>query len=253
MPNAFTRENTGGSVGVRLRLIRVLLPVLAVQQELASPDQAAIGGLAERRVAVGEIDVQEVAAVAFVDLDLRRVRVAHAEIDAVRVAEVEVRVGAAQVGELREVARRGVRDSFVLGAHLVVPAAGQVQVLRRQRHEPARLDAVGLRFPADVVVERRRPVDERQIVVVELRQAAEVGEEAPALDRQVVRQRGGDDAASSTSTPSFVPLMIAIATRERIDARRDAELAGAELEVRLVLSGIGADGIDDEADRGIEL
>src|SRR5262249_24027205 len=118
---------------------------------------------------------------------------------------------------------------------------------------PARLDAIGLGFPADVVVERCRAIDEWQIVIVELREPAEIGEVAPSLDREVVGQRGRDDRSLLDLDPVVRAVDDGVTAREWIDTCRNAELAGAKLEVRLVLSGIRAHGIDDEADRRIEL
>ena len=42
-------------------------------------------------------------------------------------------------------------------------------------------------------VEHGRPIHEREVVVVEFRQASEVGEEASPLDPEIVGQRRGDD------------------------------------------------------------
>src|SRR6185369_14884818 len=59
--------------------------LLAIVEELRTPDQAAIARLAERRVAIREIGAGQVALAAVLAVDLGGVRVAAAEIDAVLV------------------------------------------------------------------------------------------------------------------------------------------------------------------------
>src|SRR6185295_1564885 len=87
----------------------------------------------------------------------------------------------------------------------------------------------------------------------ELREPAEVGEEAPALDREIVRQRGGDDASLFDLDPVGRAVENGVTARERIDVRRDAELARAELVVATFILLVRENVVDDEADRRIEL
>ena len=102
---------------------------LTVEQHLGAPDEAVVARLTERRVAVREVGSREVPPAVVVFLDPRRVRQAAAEVDAVRVVEVEVCGSPTEIREFRVVARVVVTDLVVLGAHLIVPPAGECQVL----------------------------------------------------------------------------------------------------------------------------
>src|SRR5207244_2719337 len=82
--------------------------VLAIEEELRPPDEAAVARLAERRVPIGEVGARQVPLAAVLNVDLRRVRVAAAEVDAVLVVQVEKGRGAAEIGEFRKIARDGV-------------------------------------------------------------------------------------------------------------------------------------------------
>ena len=223
-----------------------------IHEEFAAPDESAVCGLAERRVAHREVGAEDVAGLEPHVPYLGRVGIAQADVDAERVREAERRVQPAQKGELRDVPRDPVVDAVVGGADLVVRAHRERQVLRGGG-QPVHLDAIGLGFAADEPVEHEGAVHERQIVIVERGQASELGEEAPALHGEAPGQRGGDDCRLLDLHPIGRAVDDGVGPREGIDARREPDLTRTELEVRLVLTTVGEDGVDDEADGGIEL
>ena len=110
-----------------------------------------------------------------------------------------------------------------------------------------------LRLAVDVLVEDDRSVDERQVVVVELREASEIGEEASALQRQAVRQRRRHDRRLLHLEALVVAVQDGIRARERIDRRGDPDLGGAEAEVASGLAAVRPNRIHDEPDRRVEL
>src|SRR5262249_40504546 len=167
-------------------------PVFAIDKYFSTPDETAVGGLAEGDIAVRNIDTRQITILALVDLHSRRISKARAYINTVGVTQTDKGRGTPQVGEFAEVARYVVADALILCPNLVVHASRQIHVLLN-RQEIAHLDAIGLGLAVDEAVEHARPVHEWQIVIVELRETAKVSKETPSLHRQIIGQRGGDD------------------------------------------------------------
>ena len=88
---------------------------------------------------------------------------------------------------------------------------------------------------------------------MELREPPEVGEEASALERQVIRQRRRDDRRLLHVEAVGGPRDDRVAARERVDGRRHPQLGSAELEVAAVLLAVREHVVEDQPDRRIEL
>src|SRR5207253_5134936 len=97
-------------------------PVLLVVERFGAPHEAAIARLAERGVAIREVDARQVALRTVVELHFGGVGPARPEVQVVRVRQAEEGRGPAEIRELGEVARHGVVDARVLRPHLVVRA-----------------------------------------------------------------------------------------------------------------------------------
>src|SRR5439155_19545746 len=119
--------------------------------------------------------------------------------------------------------------------------------------EIAALRRVGLRLAADEAVEGGGPVNEPQVVIVELREPPEVGEDASALERQAIRQRRRADRRLLHVETVGRPRDDRVAARERVDGRRHPQLGGAELEVAAVLLAVRKHVVEDQPDRRLEL
>src|SRR5712692_8092348 len=90
-------------------------------------------------------------------------------------------------------------------------------------------------------------------MVVELRKPTEVGKEAPAFDRQVIGQGGGDDGRLFHLNSVWRSIDNRITAGKGIDVGGDADFAGTELEIPALLIPIRTDTVDDKANRRVEL
>src|SRR5262245_46613160 len=118
-----------------------------------------------------------------------------AELEVQRVRQVEVGRRMHEPGELVEAAAPPgayVGRKVVALADRVVDAGGDAEEVLRRR-QPGDLAALGPALARDQALDRGRAVDEGELLHVPVRKAPHVGEEAPALERQVPRQRRGDE------------------------------------------------------------
>src|SRR5438067_9505248 len=90
-------------------------------------------------------------------------------------------------------------------------------------------------------------------MVVELREPAKVGEETPTFHRQVVRQRSGDDGSLFDLKATWRPGDNGIAACKRIDRGGETELGSPEFKIVALVLTIRKRGIENEANRRVEL
>ena len=218
------------AAGDHLARVVDVLELLVVPQPLRAEHEALVelagaGLVAQRRVD----SVQEPGAV------LGDREEGPAELEVQRVREVEVGGRMHEPGQLVEGAllpeASDQRRQLVLFSDRVVDAARHAEVVL-DRSQPGELRAFGPALAGNQAIDRGRPIHERKLLHVPVREAADVGEEAAALHGQVPRQRRGDERRLLD-----VEALLAraddrrVAAQEGIDRRREEELALLELEV----------------------
>src|SRR5262245_60446842 len=228
-----------------------VLELLVVPVPLRPEHEALVELARARLVPQRDIGPIEVALVV-----LRRCRGGRSELEVQRLAEVEVGRRMHEEGQLALAApalEALVAQLLVaFRADRVVHAGGHAHVVL-DRREPGELGALGLGLAAEQAIDRRRPIHEGQRLVVPVRQAPHVREEAPALDGEVPGQRRRHQR-SLLDVEALVAGAVdgGVATQERIDGRRDEELTGGEREVRARAGGVVLQlAVHHEADRRV--
>ena len=135
-------------------------------------------------------------------------------------------------------------------ADVVIDPAGEGEVERR-REEPGPLGSGGQSLAAYHAVDGKRRVHERELVLVELGQTPEGGEEPARLTGEVVRQGGGGDGRLLQLDTVLRSHDEGMGPGIGVHLRGDTEFRAPQMERPLVLASTTEAGVDDHADGGV--
>ena len=136
-------------------------------------------------------------------------------------------------------------------ADVVIDPAGEGEEERR-RQEPSPLGSGGQDLAAHHAVDGKRRVHERELVLVELGQTPEGGEEPARLTGEVVRQGSGGDGRLLQLDTVFRAHDEGVGTGIGVHLRGDTEFRRPQMERPFVLASTGEAGVDGHADGGVQ-